>query len=289
MLVLISNLKLTIALLKINYTCRNFTLLTNNHSSCFPNSHCLCVLLFLLQEHVSHSTFYRSPAGPPIPRSPISALPPCYPERGAAVTCSARSQPGVGQRALHEPAAEAQSQPHTSTLVPAGDAPGKVTCKPPVTTIKNSEESPWRRRSSFEPHMPEHPLDLDDADLPVSEVWAVELDIKTWNLDQMKRETGVLKRAGIGFQTKAVGGWRLTTSQTWSFELLRQCGQCAREKKFGHHWTALVCQRRPDLHPHRSACLPSHLQSCIYFPRVDVVKLILVNLCWLEFSDKALF
>uniref|UniRef100_A0A3B4XS07 Pleckstrin homology domain containing, family A (phosphoinositide binding specific) member 1a n=1 Tax=Seriola lalandi dorsalis TaxID=1841481 RepID=A0A3B4XS07_SERLL len=78
--------------------------------------------------------------------------------------------PGVGQRALHEPAATAQSQPHASTPVPAGDASGKVTCEPPVTTITNSEESPWRRRSSFEPYMPEPPLDLDDADLPVSEV-----------------------------------------------------------------------------------------------------------------------
>lgn len=128
------------------------------------------LFLFLLQEHGSRSTFYRTPAGPPVPRSPISAMPPCYPEWGSAVTCGTRSQPGVGQRALHEPAAAPQSQPHASTPVPAGDAPGKVTCEPPVTTIAHSEESPWRRRSSFEPHMPETPLDLDDADLPVSEV-----------------------------------------------------------------------------------------------------------------------
>lgn len=101
-------------------------------------------------------------------------MPPCYPERGAAVTCGTRPQPGVGQRALHEPAATAQSQPHASTPLPAGDPSGKVTCKPPVTTITSAEESPWRRRSSFEPHMPEPPLDLDDADLPVSEVWALE-------------------------------------------------------------------------------------------------------------------
>ncbi|XP_053291835.1 pleckstrin homology domain-containing family A member 1 isoform X1 [Pleuronectes platessa] len=121
-------------------------------------------------EHGSRSTFYRSSSGPPAPRSPISAMPPCNPEWGAAVTCT-RAQPGVGQRALHEPAATAQSQPHASTPVPAGDASGKVTCKPSVTTITNSEESPWRRRSSFEPRMPEpEPVDLDDADLPVSEV-----------------------------------------------------------------------------------------------------------------------
>ncbi|XP_041865547.1 pleckstrin homology domain-containing family A member 1-like isoform X1 [Melanotaenia boesemani] len=120
-------------------------------------------------EH-GRSTFYRSPAGPPVPRSPISAMPPCYPERGAAVTCCSRSQPGMGQRALHEPAATPQSQPRASTPVPAGDASGKVTCQPPAATIAKSEESPWRRRSSFEPQMPEIPLDLDDADLPVSEV-----------------------------------------------------------------------------------------------------------------------
>uniref|UniRef100_A0A8C2ZTC5 Pleckstrin homology domain containing, family A (phosphoinositide binding specific) member 1a n=1 Tax=Cyclopterus lumpus TaxID=8103 RepID=A0A8C2ZTC5_CYCLU len=121
-------------------------------------------------DHGGRSTFYRSPAGPPVPRSPISAMPSCYPEWGAAVTCGTRSQPGVGQRALHEPAATAQSQPHASTPVPAGDAPGKVTCEPPLTTVGNSEESPWRRRSNFEPRMPEPPVDLDDADLPVSEV-----------------------------------------------------------------------------------------------------------------------
>ncbi|KAJ4948065.1 hypothetical protein JOQ06_019606 [Pogonophryne albipinna] len=125
-----------------------------------------------VQQHEhSRSTFYRSPAGPPAPRSPISAMPPCYPEWGAAVPCGPRSQPGVGQRALHESAATAHSQPHASAPVPAGEtAPGKVTPHPPETTINHPEESPWRRRSSFEPHMPEPPLDLDDADLPVSEV-----------------------------------------------------------------------------------------------------------------------
>ncbi|KAF3841924.1 hypothetical protein F7725_023875 [Dissostichus mawsoni] len=111
------------------------TLLTNTHCLC---SCSLCVLLlFLLQEH-GRSTFYRSPAGPPAPRSPISAMPPCYPEWGAAVPCGPRSQPGVGQRALHESAATAQSQPHASAPVPAGDtAPGKVTPQPPETTINH--------------------------------------------------------------------------------------------------------------------------------------------------------
>ncbi|KAM9365141.1 pleckstrin homology domain-containing family A member 1-like isoform 3-T3 [Pholidichthys leucotaenia] len=119
-------------------------------------------------EHGSRTSFYRSPTGPPVPRSPISAMPPCYPEWGPAVPSGTCSQPGLGQRALHEPAATPQSQPHTSAPVPAGDTPGKVTCEPPVST--DSEESPWRRRSSFEPHVPERPMDLDDAELPVSEV-----------------------------------------------------------------------------------------------------------------------
>ncbi|XP_047207732.1 pleckstrin homology domain-containing family A member 1-like isoform X9 [Girardinichthys multiradiatus] len=121
-------------------------------------------------EHSNRSTFYRSPAGPPVPRSPISAVPPCYPERGDIVTCSTRSQPSVGQRALHEPAATPHSQPHTSTPVPAGDTPRKVTSQPPAVNMANSEESPWRRRSSFEPQVPLTHLDFDDADLPVSEV-----------------------------------------------------------------------------------------------------------------------
>uniref|UniRef100_A0A3Q3WN28 PH domain-containing protein n=1 Tax=Mola mola TaxID=94237 RepID=A0A3Q3WN28_MOLML len=68
------------------------------------------------------------------------------------------------------PTATAQSQPHASTPVPTRDAPGKVTPEPSVTTINNSEKSPWRRRSSFEPHMPELSLNLDDTDLPVSQV-----------------------------------------------------------------------------------------------------------------------
>lgn len=121
-------------------------------------------------ENSGRHAFYRSTAGPPVPRSSISTMPPCYPEWGSAVPSGPRSQSGVGQRALHESAATTQSQPCASTPVPAGDPPGKVTCKPSATTttVTESEESPWRRRSSFEPQMPELPVDLDDADLPVS-------------------------------------------------------------------------------------------------------------------------
>jgi hypothetical protein len=43
-----------------------------------------------------------------------------------------------------------------------------VTCRPAVA---HDLESPWRRRSSFEPRLPDPtPLDLDAADLPVSQV-----------------------------------------------------------------------------------------------------------------------
>lgn len=124
----------------------------------------------MLQEHSSRASFYRSPTGPPVPRSPISAMPPCYPEWGTAVTCGTCSQPSVGQRAFHEPAATALSQPSPGTPVPAGDTPSKVTCEPPVIALDNNQESLWRRRSSFEPNKPEPPLDLDDTYLPVSQV-----------------------------------------------------------------------------------------------------------------------
>lgn len=129
----------------------------------------LWLLLFLPQEHASRAAFYRTPTGPPLPRSPISAVPPCYPEWGVAATCGTRPQPGVGQRALHEPPAAALSQPAASAPVPAGDAPGKVTCGPASSAVRSAGESPWRRRSSFEPLVPEPPS-LDDEDLPVSQV-----------------------------------------------------------------------------------------------------------------------
>nr|XP_046209887.1 pleckstrin homology domain-containing family A member 1-like isoform X3 [Oncorhynchus gorbuscha] len=112
------------------------------------------------QEHCgrsSPSTFYRSQPGPPVPRSPISAVPP-YPGC-PSVAGSAHSEPCVGQRALHEPPAATQPRP----TVPAGDTPVQV-------TADTALESPWRRRSSFEPYPPEPPLDLDADDLPVSEV-----------------------------------------------------------------------------------------------------------------------
>ncbi|XP_036841380.1 pleckstrin homology domain-containing family A member 1 isoform X7 [Oncorhynchus mykiss] len=99
------------------------------------------------QEHCgcsSSSTFYSSHPGPPVPRSPISAVPP-YPEC-PAVTGGACPEPGVGQRAFHEPPATTQPRP----TVTAGDTPVQVTA---ATTL----ESPWRRCSTFEGYTPEPP------------------------------------------------------------------------------------------------------------------------------------
>ncbi|XP_030641959.1 pleckstrin homology domain-containing family A member 1a isoform X2 [Chanos chanos] len=101
---------------------------------------------------VGNSSFYRSHSfnhTPSPPGSAVSALPEC---RGA-------SQSGLGQRALHEPTAAA---PPTRSSVTARHPPLQVT-----------HESPWRRRSSFGSAYPapsSPPLDLDDAELPISEV-----------------------------------------------------------------------------------------------------------------------
>ncbi|XP_067223678.1 pleckstrin homology domain-containing family A member 1a isoform X1 [Chanodichthys erythropterus] len=102
-------------------------------------------------EHiVGSSCFYRQLAGHAIPRTPSPAVS-AYPE------CRGPTRSGLGQRALHEPAAPA---PPTRPPVTARDPPLQVT-----------HESPWRRRSSFGMcDVPLPQLDLDSADLPVSEV-----------------------------------------------------------------------------------------------------------------------
>uniref|UniRef100_A0A671RSI1 Pleckstrin homology domain-containing family A member 1-like n=1 Tax=Sinocyclocheilus anshuiensis TaxID=1608454 RepID=A0A671RSI1_9TELE len=92
------------------------------------------------RQHTSHAISWTS-----IPA--VSANPECH----------SPTRPGMGQRALHEPAAPA---PPTCPPVTARDPPLQVT-----------HESPWRRRSSFgmcDAPLPQ--LDLDSADLPVSEV-----------------------------------------------------------------------------------------------------------------------
>ncbi|KAL2082907.1 hypothetical protein ACEWY4_020680 [Coilia grayii] len=119
-------------------------------------------------EHsVGSSLFYRSVScGPVAAESPAGvgvALPPRSEWRGAA-------QHGVGQRALHEPPAPA---PPTGPPLAAGDTPLQMSrhAHPPRTRPGPAPEveSPWRRRSSFEPCPPtDPPLDLEDAELPVS-------------------------------------------------------------------------------------------------------------------------
>ncbi|KAK2878865.1 hypothetical protein QQF64_011015 [Cirrhinus molitorella] len=99
---------------------------------------------------VGGSCFYRQHTSHAIPWTPSPAV-------SANPECHGPTRPGMGQRALHEPAAPA---PPTRPLVTARDPPLQVT-----------HESPWRRRSSFgmcDAPLPQ--LDLDNADLPVSEV-----------------------------------------------------------------------------------------------------------------------
>ncbi|KAI4900859.1 hypothetical protein NFI96_026602 [Prochilodus magdalenae] len=99
---------------------------------------------------VGSSSSYCTPSFGPIPWKASSALP-AYPE------CRGTPRAGMGQRALHEPA----------TLTPA-TRPAVVTRDPPVQVTL---ESPWRRRSSFGMRdAPSPPLNLDDSELPVSEV-----------------------------------------------------------------------------------------------------------------------
>ncbi|XP_028845850.1 pleckstrin homology domain-containing family A member 1a isoform X2 [Denticeps clupeoides] len=106
-------------------------------------------LLCGLEEHAVSSSFYRPHASTPNPQPPAAAVP-------THAACGGAPGAGVGQRALHEPAAAAK-------------APGPALAARD-TAFQVSEESPWRRRSSFEPHNPEPPLDLDDANLQVSQV-----------------------------------------------------------------------------------------------------------------------
>nr|XP_055027445.1 pleckstrin homology domain-containing family A member 1a isoform X1 [Misgurnus anguillicaudatus]XP_055027446.1 pleckstrin homology domain-containing family A member 1a isoform X1 [Misgurnus anguillicaudatus] len=96
-------------------------------------------------EHiVGSSCFYRQHAGHIGPCAPSPAV-------------SGPTRAGVGQRALHEPAALA---PPTCPPVTARNPPLQVT-----------HESPWRRRSSFGMcDAPSLKPDSDCADLPVSEV-----------------------------------------------------------------------------------------------------------------------
>ncbi|XP_051502962.1 pleckstrin homology domain-containing family A member 1-like isoform X3 [Myxocyprinus asiaticus] len=102
-------------------------------------------------EHiVGSSCFYRQHLGHNTLWTPSPAMS-AHPEsRGP-------TRPGLGQRALHEPAAPA---PPTCPPVTARNPPLQVT-----------HESPWRRRSSFGMlDAPSQQLDLDSEDLPISEV-----------------------------------------------------------------------------------------------------------------------
>ncbi|XP_063046949.1 pleckstrin homology domain-containing family A member 1a isoform X3 [Engraulis encrasicolus] len=142
-------------------------------------------------EHsVGGSMFYRSlSCGPVASESPVALGNARQPGGGGGGSewrgggrgggdggggCAA--QPGLGQRALHEPAASA---PPPVPPLAAGDA--SLQMRQPISSSRRQQqqeeevESPWRRRSSFEPCPPDAttapddaPLDLEDAELPVS-------------------------------------------------------------------------------------------------------------------------
>ncbi|XP_063046948.1 pleckstrin homology domain-containing family A member 1a isoform X2 [Engraulis encrasicolus] len=144
-----------------------------------------------LEEHsVGGSMFYRSlSCGPVASESPVALGNARQPGGGGGGSewrgggrgggdggggCAA--QPGLGQRALHEPAASA---PPPVPPLAAGDA--SLQMRQPISSSRRQQqqeeevESPWRRRSSFEPCPPDAttapddaPLDLEDAELPVS-------------------------------------------------------------------------------------------------------------------------
>ncbi|XP_057200426.1 pleckstrin homology domain-containing family A member 1a isoform X1 [Triplophysa rosa] len=94
-------------------------------------------------EHiVGSSCFYRQHTGHIGPCAPSPAM-------------SGPTRASMGQRALHEPAAPPPCPPVTARNPP----------------LQVTHESPWRRRSSFGMcDAPSLQLDLDGADLPVSEV-----------------------------------------------------------------------------------------------------------------------
>ncbi|XP_036379593.1 pleckstrin homology domain-containing family A member 1 isoform X1 [Megalops cyprinoides] len=121
-------------------------------------------------ERPAPSSFYCSDQGPPVPRSPLSAVSPSpqcgLQPAGGPGALAGRPQPGVGQRGLHEPPAPAQPARRG-----AGPGPGAgAAVAPGGASLQVSDPSPWRRRSSFGARPPTPPLDLEDVDLPVSQV-----------------------------------------------------------------------------------------------------------------------
>ncbi|XP_015202135.1 pleckstrin homology domain-containing family A member 1 isoform X1 [Lepisosteus oculatus] len=114
------------------------------------------------------STFYCSDQGPPVPRSPLFATPAylqsSVPEpRSTSTPHPVHSQPGLGERGLHEPAAQTQpAEGQPLQAVAAGD-----------TAVQVRDASRWRSRrpsSGSSDDAPLEALGIDDTNLPVSEV-----------------------------------------------------------------------------------------------------------------------
>ncbi|MGH0156519.1 UNVERIFIED_CONTAM: hypothetical protein FKN15_031711 [Acipenser sinensis] len=127
---------------------------------------------FFVQEHSNHfssnPSFFIHDQGPPVPRSPVSAAaaypPPSFPQYAfPAPPNTLHKQPGLEKRRLHEPPSKTlHPGKHSIPAFPAGDPASKVTpCTAPPGT-------PQMRDSTRE--MPSEHVDLDDDNLPVSDV-----------------------------------------------------------------------------------------------------------------------
>ncbi|MGH0130930.1 UNVERIFIED_CONTAM: hypothetical protein FKN15_003132 [Acipenser sinensis] len=127
---------------------------------------------FFVQEHSNHSSsnhsFFIRDQGPPVPRSPVSAAaayaPPSFPQYAfPAPPNTLPKQLGLEKRRLHEPPSKTlHPGKHSIPAFPAGDPASKVTpCTAPPGT-------PQMRDSTQE--MPSEHVDLDDDNLPVSDV-----------------------------------------------------------------------------------------------------------------------
>ncbi|XP_033885867.1 pleckstrin homology domain-containing family A member 1-like isoform X1 [Acipenser ruthenus] len=123
-------------------------------------------------EHSNHSSsnpsFFIRDQGPPVPRSPVSAAaaypPPSFPQYAfPAPPNTLHKQPGLEKRRLHEPPSKTlHPGKHSIPAFLAGDPASKVTpCTAPPGT-------PQTRDGTQE--MPSEHVDLDDDNLPVSDV-----------------------------------------------------------------------------------------------------------------------
>ncbi|XP_041124336.1 pleckstrin homology domain-containing family A member 1-like isoform X5 [Polyodon spathula] len=116
----------------------------------------------------SNSSFFIRDQGPPVPRSPISAAaaypPPSFSQYAfPAPPDTLHKQPGLEKRRLHEPPSKTlHPGKHSIPAFPAGDQASKVTpCTAPPGTTQTCDGTQ---------EMPSEHINLDDDNLPVSDV-----------------------------------------------------------------------------------------------------------------------